>query len=772
MWKSFLNDELPFLQFYEESIKNLKLSHYDFASLYTGSSFLNTVLGNNFTAEEAISTGEIMWNFAINEEEDNSKLVHYWPPALFYLTAIAPSNTTQNQINNADILNLYLQHRKKIITIQAEIKNKYDQYIIAIKKWRSKSTLKNHIISTCLSTHDINPDYQENAIDIQRNNEKQPANLKEIIYPHHNQISCKHISEYTNNIYKKLTESVAYAFYEMNKYIIMAAIISLPEGEKKFINSPRAIIHSATVRMKKNNKSWLKYLSLYDDEIIIFQGAKTELITVSIDREERIYALKAEENSIHGYRVIRVDREIRKYLENNIFNYDFHNDCIIDTTSIRYNGENYFYNLILKEQIKSDKKNNLHSIVDFLSMKYHNDLYRDLYKIGDTGGNDIVDRKNIWNIVKHITPFYGCVENIIDSNPVQAIPACLIEVELASKNLLQEISLPMASELTSLGKETVRDIDHGFELITDISSTSGQRILKQMPGNKQTERIAQKITSEGLLDSLPQIHADIYIIEQVPEIKESELTLKNRHKKDIYITEDDEIKPYDESIYPCPLNKAPHPFLSYTKKNRRGAIKSKPCSETPSSSINVRPVETAITGNVIGTGSISTIYDLNNGYVKKIYSGVLNETHKSRLTSANNNAKGFNRYYGAGSATVMIDKNVDNILSVSVKLKKIDGYALDEIPLLHNHKISEEVSSIIKSTHPDVYLAKKLQEKGIIHHDINKGNIIYNKGEFFIIDFDSANFMPKNNIVSDSQMENMRNKFKFVFNDFLRDIYP
>lgn len=830
MWKSFLNDELPFLQFYEKSIKNLEISHCDFASLYTGSSFLNTVLGNNFTAEEAISTGRIMWDLAINGEEDNSKLIHYWPPALFYLTAIAPSNTTQNQINNADALNLYIRHRKKIINIQEEIKIKYDQFIIATKKWRSKSTLKNYIESTCLSKQNINPTYQENTFDIQIKEQERHIYFKKDIYPHNNPTSCKYISEHTNDIYNKLTERVAYTFYEMNKYLIMAAIISLPEDEQEFINSPHAIIYSAKIDMKKNSTSWLKYLSLHDNEIIISQNKRTDLVSVNIGREERIYALKAEVNSSHGYQVIRVDREISKYLKNDIFNYDFHNEYIIDKASVLYRGECYFYDIFLEEKMRTDGKSNLYSIVDFLSMKHRKNLYYSLYKTGDVS-NDTFDIKNIWDTVKHIIPFYDCVEGIIDSDPVQAIPACLMDavafipvfgtaaslsekfgmgvirglrrgamsigregIESASKNILQEISLPKASEIKSLGKEIVRSIDPGFELITDISSTLGKRILRRMLGNKQTEKIAQKITSTGRLTPLSRLHTDTHIIEQIPEIKTSELTQENRYEKDIYATEDNEIKPYDDEIYPCPLNKAPHPFLSYTKKNnsarkthtknnkkdnniiyaydrkKRGAINSKPCSVPPSSSINMPPVEAAITGNVIGSGSISTIYDLNNGYVKKTYNGILNERYKSRLTSANNNAKGFNRYYGAGSATVMIDKNADNTVAVSVKLKKIDGYALNEIPLLHNDKISEEVSSIIESTHPDEYLAKKLQEKGIIHHDINKGNIIYNKGEFFMIDFDSANFIEGNNMVTDSQTESMRNKLKFVFNDLLRDI--
>ncbi|NIG88113.1 hypothetical protein M5J15_11450 [Serratia symbiotica] len=81
-----------------------------------------------------------------------------------------------------------------------------------------------------------------------------------------------------------------------------------------------------------------------------------------------------------------------------------------------------------------------------------------------------------------------------------------------------------------------------------------------------------------------------------------------------------------------------------------------------------------------------------------------------------------------------------------------------------------EIASKIINDNPSEYLANFLREKGIIHKDINKGNIMYNKGELFLVDFDDAIILPEDQILSSEQTQAMRNKLKYVFNDVLYDI--
>lgn len=182
-------------------------------------------------------------------------------------------------------------------------------------------------------------------------------------------------------------------------------------------------------------------------------------------------------------------------------------------------------------------------------------------------------------------------------------------------------------------------------------------------------------------------------------------------------------------------------------------------------------VNTASCGAVVGAGSISTVYDLGNGYVEKKYTGRIDGEPGSRLTAANNNVKGFNRYYGENSATVCVTPAEDGAALVSAKLKKIEGCALDNLLLFPNDASLEEMSSIIERNNPSQKLANTLSEKGIIHYDINKGNVIYNKGEFYIVDFDRADILQAGKAASVSQNEYMEMKFRYVFSDVLRDVH-
>ncbi|RJL54323.1 hypothetical protein [Pectobacterium carotovorum] len=174
--------------------------------------------------------------------------------------------------------------------------------------------------------------------------------------------------------------------------------------------------------------------------------------------------------------------------------------------------------------------------------------------------------------------------------------------------------------------------------------------------------------------------------------------------------------------------------------------------------------------SVIGSGSFGTVYDMGNGFVKKIYNGKIDTNHKGKLIAANNNAKGFNRYYGDGTATVDITPYSDGTASVSVKLKKIEGYTLSDIQKSSSNDLKKEIEKAIETTNPSEYLSDLLAKNGIMHNDISRGNIVYNDGFFYVLDFDSANFLAKNENMSHSEIRVMKMRFRYMFDNFLRDI--
>ena len=173
----------------------------------------------------------------------------------------------------------------------------------------------------------------------------------------------------------------------------------------------------------------------------------------------------------------------------------------------------------------------------------------------------------------------------------------------------------------------------------------------------------------------------------------------------------------------------------------------------------------------IAEGSIGHVYNYGNDHVLKVYSGNIDENHTARLTSANNNAKGFNRYYGPHSAIIGINKSNNGVSTVYTKLKKIRGDVLSSINQITDTNILTSMKNTIELGSPSEHLSERLKNSGIIHHDINKGNLIYDtKAGFLLIDFDSAVILSKGETVSPPLTETMKRKFASVFSDALRDI--
>ncbi|MGV3344806.1 dermonecrotic toxin domain-containing protein [Enterobacteriaceae bacterium LUAb1] len=174
---------------------------------------------------------------------------------------------------------------------------------------------------------------------------------------------------------------------------------------------------------------------------------------------------------------------------------------------------------------------------------------------------------------------------------------------------------------------------------------------------------------------------------------------------------------------------------------------------------------------VIGQGSISTVYDTGEGYVVKKYTGKIDSEYKSRLLYAKNNAKGFNKYYGESSGFVSVSPNKDGTATVSARLKKIDGVVLNEISTVSDKSLLTDMLLEMRAKKLPENLANHLKNKGIMHYDINQGNIIYSKEKgFSIIDFDSAMFASENNPISQSHANDMKNKFSYIFSETKRDI--
>ncbi|WP_157961005.1 hypothetical protein [Rahnella sp. AN3-3W3] len=544
LWKQLLIDEMPFLLFCEEQVKGISLKNFDFANLFSGSHFLKNTGIKNFTADEAILTGEKMWDLAVSEGITVDNLKYYLLPAILSDEIDKLEETEKEQMNDFGIVNEYLQYRQEVSEVQKDIEEKYNKYISAAKAWFSKLKLADYITSTCKQITLPSPHHSHMmkvTLEENRRNLRQKY-LNGFSKP------CEEAPDSLNDEYERLTKNVADSFLDIDKYLIISAINALSKDERLFISNAQSIMRPAHINMRTNYEDWARYgsisfsninsgidpmlntnkgLDFTNDINTVVSLRKTELISVTLLGQERIYALMGDQG---GYRVIRVDRDINKYIQSSVLDYNFGNEYIYDTSTVKAGSETFHYSIEVGSKAIAAESDNILSLGVSLSNVHRDALFSALYE----SGNDKSDLQKIWSVVKNIIPFYDCVEGIVNRDPMQAVPACLLDamaliplfgtvaslsgkfgvglvrglrsgagimfregVQVASRNVLREVSLPTTRELASLGKNALRSIDPGFELTGYIGSKFVNKITNLLSANKKDGWRGEKISQRG-----------------------------------------------------------------------------------------------------------------------------------------------------------------------------------------------------------------------------------------------------------------------------------
>ncbi|MFN1150130.1 hypothetical protein [Serratia liquefaciens] len=174
---------------------------------------------------------------------------------------------------------------------------------------------------------------------------------------------------------------------------------------------------------------------------------------------------------------------------------------------------------------------------------------------------------------------------------------------------------------------------------------------------------------------------------------------------------------------------------------------------------------------VVSKGSVGTVYEIDDNFLRKDYSGILDESHHGRLTKAQNTVAAMDRLYGPGSAEVQI-WNTKNPLEkiVTVKMKRIPGESLDSLLKKGDIRVLDEVLMWYHESDPVNELVTRLSTNGINYNDINLANTLFDKktGKFHVVDFDDVYVQPKGETLHPGKSQAMRNKFEHDFNDFER----
>lgn len=535
MWYYFRNEEMPFLDFSFEWVKELALRDFNFANLYSGSLFQKEISFKNLTPEEAINIGEKIWGLAIHDGVEIDKLAYYDTPSQFFMG-------TEHQSGNINNINNYIQYTKKVGVVKKDINEKHNKYLMAAKAWLSKGKLADYIIYQCPVLSPGLPDQADAIRTPEQKREKAVKSAKQL-YLNGIDKPCENAPESLSDEYHNLTANVADSFREIDKYLILSAISTLPDDEMNFIQSPDGIIYTATAYIQMMQPGSLFITNKHFIE-------RTDLFTVKRGGSERIYALKAETNN-SGYKIIRVDRDIKQYILSGILGKIF-DDYKITWDNIEDSHDINSFGVEINEPALTGNDNNIETIKDALSRKHREHLYHALHE----AGNDQSDIQKLWNVIKHLIPFYDCVEGFVNNNLEQAIPSCLMDavsfipvfgkaaslsgkfgmglarglrngvvivrmegIGSAGKALLREVSLPKTTELASLGKASLRAIYPGVEMLSGINRMFANKILKLLSSDEKMAGLAKNIISSGTLDKLPLRSTDKIVMGILPEIQ-------------------------------------------------------------------------------------------------------------------------------------------------------------------------------------------------------------------------------------------------------------
>lgn len=573
MWGGFLQKEIPFILLNEPQKDGVLLNSPTFSHLYTGTRFLSDLeILHKFSYLECLEVGEALWNMALRDGVYIDKMPYFVLPALFSSADERPEIVRAEKefySISADALNRYIEDMKKNDVTRLRLVKYMQNYQSAVNKWANKGRLAEQIISDCptwaLSTF---PDKADIIRTPQQKREKAKKMTKQM-YMNGIMKPCESAPESLGEEYKRLTKNVSDSFYEIDKQLLGIAFENMEYDDFDFLFLKDSIIHPVSFNMKTNNIPIVAYNHVHYNDLYV-NLKNTDLFSVILDEQERIYALKwLSEDNIGKYEVTRVDRDIHKYISADVFDHqDFGKNRVVDGGKLKTDKYIFQFTILSDKKVFLAKGGDKNELINAISAIHRENIYRLLYAAGDEAS----DIQKLWTYVKHIIPFYDCIEGIIDNNPVQAVPSCMVDAVsmvpvfsqtikvgrvfnaglssglhdagiilqrgeklAAAQALIKHISVPTVREIALLGKGALSIVDPGFELISGIGKEFVKRFITLLNKDKKTVALAEKLISTGVRERLPTPPDSVVSL----HIENSEVNIPmdkigKIHKQDIY----------------------------------------------------------------------------------------------------------------------------------------------------------------------------------------------------------------------------------------------
>ncbi|MFT8210324.1 MAG: hypothetical protein ACMZI0_06580 [Symbiopectobacterium sp.] len=410
MWSSFLQKELPLLCLSDQKTDETLLNSPEFSQLYTGTRFLSDVSQlRNFSSEESIHLGEALWRIALHEGVSADKAPYFLLPDLFFTAARKPKSINK-EINlhsiSAAVIDSYIENTINSEITRQRLITQLERYQSAVNQWLSKGQLADKIIADCPSWELPSLYDMADAIRTPKKKREKAQRQSRQLYMNCITKPCRTAPDSLGDEYQRLTKNVADCFSEVDKHLIGSALENLESSDADFIFSRKATVYPVFFSMKTQNALIVAYNYAHDNNRYIYLK-KTDIFSVIIDDQERIYALKWEEkDEINRYLILRLDRDIQHYIDADVLDHqDIGNNGVVDGK--KFKTDKYVFHVT----ISVDKKNPLthngdkDKIIDYLSSIHRENLYQSLY----SAGNDSSEMQTLWKIASRVIPFYDCI---------------------------------------------------------------------------------------------------------------------------------------------------------------------------------------------------------------------------------------------------------------------------------------------------------------------------------------------------------------------------
>lgn len=526
MWHTFLREEIPVLDDTEyKEAGTWSLADYNFLALSTGADYLSD-LGHikEFNLQEITQIGASIWGKMTSEGASPDTLPYLITPALWYMAQTRPEALQklfdeQKPWAQSVVLQTLTDWKKALLRAD-RIEKQFATYQTALGEWSSKGQLADKFIASCPPGSILFfRDDRNKPLD-----EYGPAWEKTIRDNAKEKYLCcnirpcdrKNIPVSLSDEYRKVTRNVADAYQKLDKLIIDYALLTAEPEALKFISAAGATGHPAYLHMRTRRTTASGPGGMVYPNDIFIETNNADLLAVKNKKEERIYALKRGDNINSGYTLYRVDKDVNLYIKHNLLSHPhLWKDYQQEGDNILAGGYEFSFSVSVQPHTKLNLKQieRPDFVSNYLSQQHANRFFDSLYE----AGHDYSGIEKVWNVVKHIIPFYDCVEGVSSGDSLQiaqALPSCLLDtlafipvvgqaaslsgkyglsvaqgirrgVFKASQGastaavaaaMTKGIALPTTAQIQSLLKNSLRAMDPGLEMLYKGSVAAGRLI--------------------------------------------------------------------------------------------------------------------------------------------------------------------------------------------------------------------------------------------------------------------------------------------------------